>query len=152
MTILYVKLHDSNIILFKCPVLVVSHLTLNLEVQGLNPCLPSLYIYICVYIFIYFFIYRRMTPVAGCRRLAGSTGCRRMTPVCRRPPPRRFAASSDDTGCCRLAGSPDAGSAGSPALPPIWFWLTKTLRSGFATPTLSSSHLELSMLHTYKQK
>ena len=59
------------------------------------------------------------------------------------------------TGFAATSSAPlDADSAKSPvagvplALSPIRFWPTKTFTSGYATSTLSSSYLELSMLNT----
>ena len=77
----------------------VSQLTPNSEVQGSNPYLPSLYMYICIYLFIYLSSHR--------------TQVRRMSSPYRRRMPSVTGASPD--------------AAGSPAPSPVRFWLAKTL-------------------------
>ena len=80
---LHVKYCDRNIKLTKCHGLVVSLLTLNQEVQGSNPHLPSLSIYMCIHIYIF------INLASGCRfpvskghrmsvrcRMPVTTGCR----------------------------------------------------------------------------
>ena len=105
----------------------VSQLTPNLEVQGSNPSLPSLYMYICIYIYIFIYLVTGRRFVE-CRRLSvprqmpSDTGaaaeCRRLTDRywCRVPPSshRRIPVPSPD-------------AVGSPAPSSVRFWLAKTL-------------------------
>ena len=77
----------------------VSQLTPNLEVQGSNPYLPSLYMYICIYIYL-------SSHRTSVRRMSSVTG----------------AGLPSDAGV-----SLASDAAGSPAPSPVRFWLAKTL-------------------------